>query len=473
MAIAQRRRLRAVGTLVTGALVVGALAAIPSPANAAGGPTPADVAITSTTAGGNNVTVAWAIGGISAVTKVEVSNVVGGANLCTVTKPSTGTVAKNCSFPFTVGQPLQVSVLGYGGTFGNATGNPVQSAQITVGGPMPAAPTGVVATAPTLVNNYYQSTVTFASAASSSDGAGVTGYTVSAFPGQVCYATKNSSGVPIVPLSCTLTGLTPATNYTITAKENTLSGSGDSSAPFTVITPGVPGPVAQFSLTSDTPGTPIIAGIGGNGSITATWGAPPIGWNTITSYTATATPASGPAQSCTSTGDPGNYDYTPLTCKITGLVNGTSYTLSVIGTNPAGAGPSSEGILPVTPATVPGSPTGLKFTRTGSTSGLVSWNAPSNNGGSAITGYTVATSSVAGCSAAATPTSCTVTGLKTSKNLPLYFTVRAYNAKGGGADAPAKGPISLSSSSSSRKFTKSAKRKALKKLAVSAQRMSR
>lgn len=453
--------------------MLGALVGLPVPAMAVGGPTPADVAISSTSEAVDNVTVAWAIGGISAVKKVEVTNVNGGANLCTVNKPSTGTVAKSCTFTFAVGQLLQVSVLGTGGTLGNQTGNPVKSATITVGGPLPSAPTGLSATAPTLVNNLYQSTVTFASSASTSDGAGVTGYTVAAFPGQVCYATKDAAGVPIVPLSCTLTGLLPATNYTITAKENTLIGSGDSSSPITVITPGVPGPVATFSLTSDTPGVPIIAGVGGNGSITATWGAPPIGWNTVSTYTATATPASGPAKSCTSTGDPDNYDYTPLTCKITGLVNGTSYSLSVFGTNSAGAGPSSDGILPVTPATVPGSPTGLKFTRTGSTSGLISWNAPANNGGSAITGYTVATSSLVGCSAGASPTSCTVTGLKTSKNLPLYFTVRAYNAKGGGASAPAKGPISLASSSSSRKFTKSAKRKALKKLAVSVQRMSR
>ena len=88
----------------------------------------------------------------------------------------------------------------------------------------------------------------------------------------------------------------------------------------------------------------------------------------------------------------------------------------------------------LTPPTVPGAPTGVTATP-GNTTALVSWTAPGNNGGSAITAYTVtADPGGAGCGTTGA-LSCTVTGL--ANGTPYTFTVSATNALGTGpASAP-------------------------------------
>jgi hypothetical protein len=96
---------------------------------------------------------------------------------------------------------------------------------------------------------------------------------------------------------------------------------------------------------------------GGDASIAVTWQASQSdGGSAITGYTATATPGGATCSTVS------------LTCTITGLTNGTTYTVAVTATNAAGASsPASAG--PVTPGkpviTITGSRDGQRITVTG------------------------------------------------------------------------------------------------------------
>ena len=113
---------------------------------------------------------------------------------------------------------------------------------------------------------------------------------------------------------------------------------------------------------------------------------------------------------------------------VTGLTNGTSYTFTVAATNAAGTGPASARSAAVTPATVPTAPAIGVPTR-GNASATVRWTAPTNTGGSAITGYTVrvytgtSTTVLKTVTAAGSATSLAVTGL--TNGTSYTFTVAA------------------------------------------------
>jgi hypothetical protein len=185
------------------------------------------------------------------------------------------------------------------------------------------------------------------------------------------------------------------------------------------------------------PGAPTgVSATAGNGSATVNWTAPSSnGGSAITSYTVTPYIGSTAQTPVTVTGSP------PATSTtVTGLANGTSYTFTVSATNANGTGPASAPSNAVTPAapTVPGAPTGVSATG-GNASAAVNWTAPSSNGGSAITSYTV-TPYIG--STAQTPTtvtgsppatSTTVTGL--TNGTSYTFTVSATNAVGTGPES--------------------------------------
>ena len=128
-----------------------------------------------------------------------------------------------------------------------------------------------------------------------------------------------------------------------------------------------------------------------------------------------------------------------LACTDTGLVNGQTYYYIVSAVNSAGQGPPSNGATatPVGP-TVPGAPQNLQASA-GNGQNYLGWQAPSSDGGAAITRYrvfrgtansneTLVTSG--GCANLGVILSCTDTGL-TNGQIYYYF-VSADNSVGTG-----------------------------------------
>ena len=180
------------------------------------------------------------------------------------------------------------------------------------------------------------------------------------------------------------------------------------------------------------PGAPTsVIATPGNASALVSWAAPASdGGSPITGYTATSAPG---GKTCTTTG--------ALSCTVTGLTNGTAYTFTVTATNVIGTGPASTATIAVTPALVPGAPTGVSAVA-GYHQATVSWSVPASDGGSAILSYTVTSTPGSFTSTAIGPaaTSAIVSGL--SIGTSYTFTVHATNAVGDSLESTASNAVS-------------------------------
>ncbi|MEI7553616.1 MAG: fibronectin type III domain-containing protein, partial [Verrucomicrobiota bacterium] len=142
-------------------------------------------------------------------------------------------------------------------------------------------------------------------------------------------------------------------------------------------------------------------------------------------YTVTATPVGGGTPITTSG------DASPIT--VTGLTNGVSYTFTVSATNAAGTSSASATSAALTPAAVPGAPTGVTGT-VGNGQASVSFTPPADTGGAPIlasNGYTVTATPVGGgtpITASGNASPITITGL--ANGTSYTFTVSATNAAG-------------------------------------------
>ncbi|MGA3147456.1 MAG: HD domain-containing phosphohydrolase, partial [Acidimicrobiales bacterium] len=191
--------------------------------------------------------------------------------------------------------------------------------------------------------------------------------------------------------------------------------------------PPVTNPVTPLTV----PGAPSgVSATAGNADAVVTWTAPASdGGSPVTGYTVVA----GDSTTSANGGEACSWTTGPLTCTVTGLTNGDTYSFTVWATNSVGVGPSSPASNPVTPLTVPWAPSGVSATA-GDVSAMVTWTAPASDGGSPVTGYRITT--YAGQVAEAVSTVGNVTSELVSglTNGDTYsFTVTASNVVGLGA----------------------------------------
>jgi RHS repeat-associated protein len=287
----------------------------------------------------------------------------------------------------------------------NAAGNgPLSGASNSVTpSTIPGQPTNVIATGG-------NQQVSLAWTAPPNNGATITSYTATASPGG---ATGTVNGNPAAA-AVTVTGLTNGTPYTFTVVAHNANGDGPASAPSNSATPSV------------LPGAPTAVGAtAGSQQATISWTAPaPNGGTAVSGYT--VTPYIG-----ANAGTPTQVVAPTTNVTINGLVNGTTYTFQVTATNTGGTGPAGTSNA-VTPALTPQAPTNVGAAA-GNHQVTVSWTAP-NQGGSAITGYTI-TPYIGG--SAGTPvgagsgaTSVIVTGL--TNGTAYTFQIYATNSSGNG-----------------------------------------
>src|SRR5437867_3533857 len=165
------------------------------------------------------------------------------------------------------------------------------------------------------------------------------------------------------------------------------------------------------------------AAVGGK-SITISWQPPSSnGGSAITGYKIYRSTSSGSETGYVTLGNVTSYTNT-------GLTNGVTYFYKVRAVNSVGLSLLSNEAS-ATPVSVPSAPQNLQATA-GTSNVALTWNAPSSNGGSAITGYKIYTftssGSVTGYVTLGNVTSYTNTGL--TGGTTYFYKVRAVNSAG-------------------------------------------
>ncbi len=303
-----------------------------------------------------------------------------------------------------------------------AVAQPQSSSALTV----PGAPTGFTAApvSPTQVNLSW-------TAPSNNGGAAITGYKIEAKSGSGSYSVLVSNTAS-ASTTYSHTGLVTGTVYTYKVSAINSVGTGSASSEVSAT------PTSSSSAT--VPGVPI--------SLTATsisstqnnlsWTAPSNnGGYQVTGYKIEYRVGSGSYSVLVS-----NTASTATTYSHMGLSAGQTYVYRVSAINSIGTGSASaESSTTPSSSSIPGTPTSLTATTASPTQVNLSWSPPTNNGGSAITGYKIEAKKGSGsyetlvANTQSTATSFIHTGL--TKGTVYYYRVSAINSAGTGPSSDA------------------------------------
>ena len=239
----------------------------------------------------------------------------------------------------------------------------------------PGAPTDLSATADG------QTTIDLSwTAPTNTGGVDITGYRIEVSPNGTSNWTNQVANTGDANTSYSHTGLTAGTtrHYRVSAINTVGTGTASNVATATTATPTVTAPGAPTGLT---------ATADGQTTIDLEWTAPTnTGGAPITGYQIEFSTNSGSSFSnlVANTGS------AATTYSHTGLTAGTRRDYRVSAINSAGSGSASTAANATTAtATAPDAPTGLSATADGQTTIDLEWTAPTNTGGSAITGYNI------------------------------------------------------------------------------------
>ena len=214
----------------------------------------------------------------------------------------------------------------------------------------PTPPTSLVATPS-------NGEISIAFTQGSNGGSSITDYEYSLNSG--AYESAGTTVSPVV-----ITGLTNGTLYTVTLKAKNINGLSSASSSVSATPATIPDTPTNLVATPSNTQISIAFTPGSDGETSITDYEYSLNGGAYTSAGRTASPV-----------------------VITGLTNGTSYTIRLKAVNSVGSSSASSSVS-ATPITIPDAPTNVQAISNGS-SAIVSWSVPENNGGSAITQYTV------------------------------------------------------------------------------------
>ena len=266
------------------------------------------------------------------------------------------------------------------------------------------------------VSGDMQVTVNFTAPANG--GAEITGYAVTSNGG----GTDSNSGS--TNLSHIVTGLTNGTAYTFTVTATNIAGTGPASDPSSPVTPAKAPEVPTGLIAAP-----------GNAQVSLQWTAPADNGASITNYVIEYKLNSEPTTWLQFAHAPS--PATSIIVSGVGLVNGSLYDFRIYAVNIAGTSLASTPPVSSTPRTIPGAPTITSVER-GNAQVTVNFTAPSSDGGSTITGYTV-TSDPQGITQSGSASPIIIGGL--TNGTEYTFTVKATNVAGDGPASTSSSPV--------------------------------